>query len=70
VSDYDAKRLQEAAILQRTQGVPNVQQVLTCCMCKAVLSGVAQQLVHDAPPIIDDNRSDTSPPSMHAVHRS
>jgi hypothetical protein len=34
VSDFDVKRLQEAAILKLTQGVPSVQQVLRCCMCK------------------------------------
>lgn len=28
MSDYDVERVAEAAILQHTQGVPNVQQVL------------------------------------------
>lgn len=42
VSVCDAKRLQEVAILQHTQGVPSVQQVPRLCMvmlyCQAVLS--------------------------------
>ena len=44
VSGCDAKRLQEVAILQHTQGVPSVQQVPRLCMvmlyCQAVLSAL------------------------------
>ena len=47
VSDYDAERLQEAAILQRTQGAPSVQQVPTaaCCGCAVRVSLQARRCI-------------------------